>query len=344
MTLRLQFYPYTFVRVVTMKSMLYKREEYERLIKMSLSEIARTMQESDYKKEIDALALQYTGVELLERALAQNFTRSMQKLLRISPPDLQVVIEHYLKRYEVFAIKTLMRALFSSKLSAEKAKSLVAPLTKKHAEQIQALALHTDLSQFLKGTGYLTPEHIKQASLAFTQKQSLSLAEDLLDSAYYQHIFSFADQLSSESVGFKQLLQYELDMHMISMIARAKKQQLALAHILSGKILKEAQLPHIQKLSYEQFLTFLEKTELKALIQKIKKLPEEKQLSALDTALKSYVLRKNALLMHQHPLSIDVILGYMLAKEAEIQNLQLLIKGKELGLKDAFIEEHLATA
>ena len=80
------------------------------------------------------------------------------------------------------------------------------------------------------------------------------------------------------------------------------------------------------------------------MIQNIKKLPADKQLSTLDSALQSYLLRKNTLLMHQHPLSIDVILGYMLAKEAEIRNLQLLIKGKELGLKDAFIEEHLATA
>jgi V/A-type H+-transporting ATPase subunit C len=57
----------------------------------------------------------------------------------------------------------------------------------------------------------------------------------------------------------------------------------------------------------------------------------------LDTAL----LKKERLLMHQHPLTVSVILGFMLAKEIEVKNLKVLIKGKMLGLEEQYLEKLL---
>ena len=54
-----------------------------------------------------------------------------------------------------------------------------------------------------------------------------------------------------------------------------------------------------------------------------------------------YLLEKSILMLHQNPLSIDVILGYMFAKEIEVRNLKILIKGKQLNLKEEFIENQL---
>ena len=57
--------------------------------------------------------------------------------------------------------------------------------------------------------------------------------------------------------------------------------------------------------------------------------------------LNHYLLDRAALLLHQNPLSIDVILGYMFAKEVEIRNLKTLIKGRQLGLDEDFINREL---
>ena len=64
-------------------------------------------------------------------------------------------------------------------------------------------------------------------------------------------------------------------------------------------------------------------------------------LIALETDLSKLLLRKSMMLLHQHPLSIDVILGYMFAKDVEVRNLRIIIKGKQLGLHEEFIEGQL---
>ena len=40
-------------------------------------------------------------------------------------------------------------------------------------------------------------------------------------------------------------------------------------------------------------------------------------------------------------MSVDVILGFMLAKDLELRNLRMLIKGKQLGLSEEFIAKQL---
>ena len=71
--IRLGFYPYTYVRTNVMRTLLLKKEDYHKLLKMTFSEITRFLQDSVYKKEIDSLATQYSGADLLEIALNANF-------------------------------------------------------------------------------------------------------------------------------------------------------------------------------------------------------------------------------------------------------------------------------
>ena len=47
---RLGFYPYTYVRTTVMKSLLFKKEDYQKMLKMGFSEIAKHLQDSHYKK------------------------------------------------------------------------------------------------------------------------------------------------------------------------------------------------------------------------------------------------------------------------------------------------------
>ena len=61
----------------------------------------------------------------------------------------------------------------------------------------------------------------------------------------------------------------------------------------------------------------------------------------LETELYKHLLKQSILLLHQHLLSVDVILGYMFAKDIEVRNLRIIIKGKQLGLSEQFMESQL---
>ena len=45
---KLGFYPYTYVRTVVMRSLLFRREAYQKMLKMDFSEIAKFLQESRF--------------------------------------------------------------------------------------------------------------------------------------------------------------------------------------------------------------------------------------------------------------------------------------------------------
>ena len=44
-SIKLGFYPYTYVRTAVMKSLLFKKEDYHKMLKMSFSEIEKFLQE-----------------------------------------------------------------------------------------------------------------------------------------------------------------------------------------------------------------------------------------------------------------------------------------------------------
>ena len=92
----------------------------------------------------------------------------------------------------------------------------------------------------------------------------------------------------------------------------------------------------------DTLIKMLEETKYENVIDKgIEDFKNTGSLITLETELYRYLLRQSALLLHQHPLSVDVILGFMLAKDIEIRNLRILIKGKQLGLEEDFMERQL---
>src|SRR3989338_7689822 len=85
-------YPYTYVQANVMRTKLLTKHDYDKLLKMSYTEIAKFLQDTEYKAEIDKFAMKLSGVELLEMALAKNLVRSFYKLRKISSPELQEMI------------------------------------------------------------------------------------------------------------------------------------------------------------------------------------------------------------------------------------------------------------
>jgi len=94
-----------------MKSKLLPKETYPRLLNMGIDEITRFIQESEYKNDVDELAMKYSGGDLAEHALNRNLALTYDKLLRITSGELNYLIVAYLKRYDIWNIKTLLRGI-----------------------------------------------------------------------------------------------------------------------------------------------------------------------------------------------------------------------------------------
>lgn len=178
--LRLGFYPYTYVRTVVMRTLLFKRDDYNKMLKMSFSEIAKFLQESRYKEEIDKLGMEYAGADLLELALNRNLSDSFKKLLRISSEELAVLIKEYLKRKDIEDIKTILRGKF---LNADE-RSITASITAAGTlsyDFLMSLLKKGSIEEILRNNEIVDFSFLKEGLKDFNEKNNLISIENALD-------------------------------------------------------------------------------------------------------------------------------------------------------------------
>ena len=65
-----------------MKKNLLSKSDYDKIFKMGPEEICKYLEDFEYKKEVDELAIEYKGLELMERTLQLNLGNNFSKLLK----------------------------------------------------------------------------------------------------------------------------------------------------------------------------------------------------------------------------------------------------------------------
>lgn len=345
--MKLGFYPYTYVRTNVMRSKLLKKEEYKKLLKMKLNEVTRYLEESEYKKEIDEIAVHYSGYDLIELALNKNIEKSFQKLKRISPDELNLLIKAYLMRNDVWNIKTIIRGKYT-KEEDEKIKRLLLIAGVLEADFYETLMKKETIEDVLRAVPFLNFREIKPALQKFREKNILVDIENALDKHYYNYLMEFTKTLPKQGKLFKEFLESEIEILNILMVLRLRKENIAKEEIKNYLILTDDESKNrkiLRLLAADNLENIPEKIsnkELRDVLEKgLKSYKDTGSLIDTESRLYKYLLRKSTLLIHQHPLSVDVILGYMFAKELELKNLKTLIKGKQIGLSDEFIENEL---
>ncbi len=340
-------YPYTYVRTVVMRSLLFRKEDYHKMLKMGFSEIARFMQESNYKKEINELASQYSGADLIELALNRNLAESFKKLMRISSYEIGLLIREYAKRKDIEDLKTILRGKFTNSDEKSIMKSITGAGTLSY-DFLLSLLKKDSAEEIIKDSKVIDFSSFKNVIKEFNEKKNLSIIESALDQYYYTRLIKFSNVLPKEGNLFRNFLLKEVEILNTLTLLRLKRakfsRELVKNFIIpTGDKAKDAKmLALVDVEDLEQLSKALEKTEYWELVSKgIEEFKKSSSLITLETELYKYLLKQSILFMHQHPLSIDVILGFMFAKDIEVRNLKILIKGKQLDMKNDFIESQL---
>ncbi len=341
--LSLGTHPYTYARVSVMRSELLKKEDYHRLLKMSLNEIISYLQSSSYKKEIDQLGIKYSGVDLLEIALNSDLVITWNKLRRISRKELRTIIDSYLERADLWNLKTILRGLHSA-TKQETISTMLLPAGQLSESKLSSLIKSGSVEEFLKSLHLATgikQKRINNALAAYNEKKAIVDTENLLDREYHNRMTEFSKTIPSQGKLFKQFLDSETEMLNTINILRLKR---------AGKAKEEIPAYILGKQSvFLRNLILSESREETAKLlslngvseSSIKSFKESDSVAEIETELGKSLLNRTRLLLHQHPLSVDVILGYMFAKEVEVKNLKMLLKSRQLNLEDEFVEKQI---
>jgi V/A-type H+-transporting ATPase subunit C len=335
-------YAYITGRVRAMKTKLIPAEMYPRMQSMDASETARYLEETQYKDEIDALSKDYSGTELIEHATFANLAKTYKKLLDVSIDEPQFLILEYLRRWDIWNIKTILRGKFYGASEAEILKYLVSAgeLDNEFLDSLTKKGSVQEVIQAFDGTDYAS-------ALAQYDGKNLSSLENALDKLYYFRMERAVG--GTLSVGGGLLLKYvrrEIDIRNLITLFRMNKEGIE-ANIIQENLIPGGKLgDELSRMAGQPFAEFLRSLEGYPFWSSISDIATSDidAISRIEARLRAYLVRYAWALSNYHPLSILPVLGYIVSKDTEVGNIRKIVRGKEAGIPAELIEEQVVVA
>jgi V/A-type H+-transporting ATPase subunit C len=333
-------YAYGTARVHAMKVKLFPKETYTKLLVMAIPELTRFIEESEYKAEIDELARKYSGIDLIEFATHLNLARTFIKLREMTMGEPHELIVEYLRRWDIREIKTILRGKRYG-ASDEEIQRVLVPSGALSLEFLQNLVRKPSVEEViaaLKGTIYY--DVIKDIDYS----ESFMKLEDALDKFYYVRMVDLVSKIPGSSL-YLRVIQMEIDVANLKTLFRLRNAGISGArvsqHIIpNGLFLTDQEIEKMANAPFEEFVALLSTYPYWSAISDIVTERME-SLSRIELRLNKYLNEHVWKTSTFYPLTVLPMLGYMLSKDTEVENIQAIARGKEAGLSEDIIKDHL---
>ncbi|RLM56410.1 V-type ATP synthase subunit C [Halobellus sp. Atlit-31R] len=335
---------YVTARVRARRSALYGTEEYRKLIRMGPAEIARFMEESDYESEINALGSRHSGVDLIEYALNRNLAKQFDDLLRWADGRLYDLIARYLRKFDAWNVKTVIRGIYSGSDREDIADDLIraGEFDDQLLDQLLDAPSIEDVVERLSGT--IFAPGLEEAYEDYEEVGILVPLENAIDRTYYEHLL---DELSVDepTQQYREFLEAEIDFRNARNALRLAQSGAdidpAEYYIDGGSLFTASELATLSQDRDELVAKIRDSKYGDDLSEALSGLDEAGSLIQFERALESALLEYTDTLGYVFPVSITPIVSYVLAKEREVDNIRAIARGREAGLAEEQIEQEL---
>ena len=340
-------YVYVCTRMRVRKSKLIPREDYLRLLNMSIPEITRFIEETQYKREIDELAPFFHGIDLIELALSWNLAKEYQNIQNISPGVLKRFTKSYLRKWDIQNILTILRGKTQG-MKPGKIREILVPAGEMDRAFLDRLVKEETPERILESIkGQSVYPVIAEGFAASISDESFAKVENELYKQFYANLLSEA---MSGLKGGKQFLEYimlDIDITNIRNIFRLRADRLhedARSMMIPGGTFSTDEFQ--QLVSIEDPKEFIEslksRVHLKPLLMLLEEMSGgEKSLREIEIDLIKVQLAQMESLTKLNPFSIHPILTYLEKKKYEVFNLRAIARGKEVNLPTDRIRRYL---
>jgi V/A-type H+-transporting ATPase subunit C len=342
------FAPYIYVctRMRVRKSKLIPREEYMRMLNMSLPEITRIIQETEYKEEIDELSTVFKGIDLIEVALSWNLAKEYQKVLEITPGNLKQFTLSYLRRWDIQNVLTILRG----KLQGEKMgkiKEILVPAGSLDRNVLDRLLTEDNIEKIVESLkGKWIYKVISRELPAAKESGSFSRMENELYKQFFSEIIAEAESGIKGGNQFLDFIRFDIHIRNIKTLFRLRMdtfEEDASEMYIAGGVLSSEDFVNLNKIRDQtEFIDQLKvKIRNNLLLSLLEELKSEKVIRDVESRLTRVQLEQMEHLSKRNPFSIHPILVYLEKKKYEVFNLRALARGKESKLPSERIAEYL---
>jgi V/A-type H+-transporting ATPase subunit C len=340
-------YEYVVARVRHRRASLFSTEEYRKLLRMGSGEIARFMEETEYESEINALGSRHSGVDLIEYALNQNLGKHFDDLLRWSDGRLHEQVARYLRKYDAWNAKTVLRGRYSDASDAEIREDFIdaGEFGEDFLDQLVAAQDIEGVVELLDSTPFGV--HLEGAYGDYEDSGLLVPLENAIDRAYYENLLSGRAGGDRAKQLYEEFLQAEVDFRNARNALRIARSGADIDpadyFIDGGALFKRSEIGALATNLDELVARIRESTYGDELSGALDQLEDADSLVAFERALDDALLSYSDHLSHVFPLSVCPVLAYVIAKESEVNNIRAIARGREAGLSEDEIEEELVT-
>lgn len=346
-------YGYSNARVRAMKGLLIREQDLDEMVRLnSVSAMLELLRRTPYKQDVDSISGFY-GSDAIEVAAARNFSRIVAKILSFTPKEDLPALRAFLKKWDLLNIKQIIHAkkagipperirshLFSvGGLSDDELDRLV----RADGDQLFAELKKTTIGkEMLSITSSAFSKHMRDVfNNALKDMNTFLQVESILDAYLYLFMDSGLASIKSKEIdGIRLLLKKEIDAKNLMIIERLKARGFQKSEIekylIRGGTLKKSIIEKLCESKERQPTIAIIKSKFRGV-----ELSENYSLPQLEIALeKELALEKHALFARSM-LSIGVIMGFLLLKEEEINNLRKIAKAKEFSISEDEVRKML---
>ncbi len=326
-------FPYINARIKVMKSSLLPPHRLEELLQAAdLDAVIQALVDTPYNMELQEALSRFAGVRAVDEALAQNFYHATRRILGFAdgPPRRQ--IEVVLLRYDLQNIRALVRGRHTGKTEEE----ILATLypggvlsevrLRELLQQPDLRAMADTLVTWMHPLGRALRDGVDTAQ----RSGSLLDLEIALDRAYGQYGRRVADGEGDGETTFRRFLSAEVTATNVKTALKLRRMrdltrdERARFFLLGGSV------------SLERFLTLADPQSSAAEVSSIRlfgtDLGGSDNLREMERAIDRALQRMAAQMYLGDPLGLDVVIGYLTRKAAEVSNLRVIAHAKLLGL------------
>ena len=341
-------YAYATARIKS-KSLLLTNDNYPKLLMMDLNEIGRFMGETQYKTEMAELASKYSGVDLIELGTSRNLAHTYRSIIGFCSGDLKEIVAGYLRRWDMWNIKTILRGKYSNATVEEIQEDLV-PAGTLSEEDLNALLAIDSMSEILETSARkLSIQVPADITLSLERDGNLAAVEDYLDFIYYQRLLASIDPNKKSDSQFLSFVKREIDIVNLRTLLKLKMDSMPgdkiKTYFIEGGS-NELSIAELNRLAgVETFDNLVDELSKYSFYDEIKNSLERakttRSLNPVMVKLDKYLAKEAERFSHLYPLSVLPILDYVIRKKIEVDNIRIIARGKASGMDNEIIKKLL---
>ncbi len=335
-------YGYANARIRGMKSKLLSRAFLDELIAaQDMGQFIQPLMDTEYATDLDEAFIRGRDAAAVDDALKSNMVRTYQKVLGFLNEEASFILSTLLGRWDVFNLKTIVRGKQMHLMQGEIEEGLLAA-GQLSSVDLGALAQAEDVKALvdLASTWGLPYAHALRVGYAqFMATSDLAQLELALDRHYATWARERLRKSRSNIAIARKILGIQVDtMNLVTMLRFQKADHESFKpeqyFLEGGHAIGMPLYVELSSLSdVDQVLDRLRGTPYGKLLDEVAvKFIEENSISVFERALEDYLMRKALTLGIGDPLGIGVGIAYLWAKQNEITNLRIIVKGKSVGM------------